>query len=384
MKYLIFNLCLFASISANGQQPAKNQFTITGKSGNLDADFVYLRYQNAAGKLVTDSAAVKNGSFHFQGPIAEPTVGVFYINPANRAKQAFFRFFMEPTNMTMVLDGNHFTDAKITGSATQAEFQPLEEQRKEVEKRWAPVMDTLNAINKRSNAAYQEMKGSLLGPYHIEMNKIDAAFIKSHPTSYVTAYMAGSMSLSTDSMKKIYAAFPDKLKQSNFGKAMVAEWEKRKTAVPGTVAANFSTTDINGKPLNLADYKGKYVLVDFWASWCVPCRKSNPHLKELYNMYKNKGFEIVGVSDDDKNPDAWKKAVAKDELPWKHVLRGLKIEMTSTKMNVDRSNDISEKYNVSSLPTQVLIDPNGNIIARYGGGGEGHEGLDEKLQSIFK
>jgi thiol-disulfide isomerase/thioredoxin len=142
--------------------------------------------------------------------------------------------------------------------------------------------------------------------------------------------------------------------------------------------------DVEGNNIKLADYRGKYVLLDFWASWCVPCRKGNPHLKELYAQYKDKGFEVIGVSDDDSKPDAWKTAVAKDALPWRHVLRGMKMTRDGDKLNIDRSKDISAGYNVSSLPTQILIGPDGTIIGRYGEGADEHSALDEKLQTIFK
>jgi cytochrome oxidase Cu insertion factor (SCO1/SenC/PrrC family) len=109
----------------------------------------------------------------------------------------------------------------------------------------------------------------------------------------------------------------------------------------------------------------------------------NPHLLSLYSKYKNKGkgLEIIGVSDDDGHPDAWKKAVDKDKIDvWKHVLRGLK-QLPGYKF--DRSADISDRYGIHSLPTKVLIDPNGMIIGRYGGGGENDEAMDKKLSEIF-
>ncbi|RYG08102.1 MAG: TlpA family protein disulfide reductase, partial [Chitinophagaceae bacterium] len=138
--------------------------------------------------------------------------------------------------------------------------------------------------------------------------------------------------------------------------------------------------DIGGKPLSLADFKGKYVLLDFWASWCVPCREGNPHLKKLYAQYKNKGLEIIGVSDDDSKPYAWKAAVAQDQIGmWKHVLRGLK-RVGDT---YDRTNDISENFGIHTLPTKILIDRNGKIVGRYGGGGESDEAMDKKLAEIF-
>jgi thiol-disulfide isomerase/thioredoxin len=179
-----------------------------------------------------------------------------------------------------------------------------------------------------------------------------------------------SRDYATDTLKKIYSAFPVKLQQSSYGKAILTELENRKIGVPGAPAADLTATDINGQPLSLADYKGRYVLIDFWASWCLPCRKLNPHLKELYAQYRPKGFEVIGVASDDKTPDAWKKAVAQDGLPWRHILAG----------------SIGRQYNIQELPTQILIDPAGKIIARYGSGqgDEAHAALDKKLETIFK
>jgi thiol-disulfide isomerase/thioredoxin len=135
--------------------------------------------------------------------------------------------------------------------------------------------------------------------------------------------------------------------------------------------------------LKLTDFRGKYVLVDFWASWCVPCRAGNPHLLSLYAKYKDKGFEIIGVSDDDSNHEAWKKAVEKDGIGvWKHVLRGLKRDPNS-EYGFDKSASISDRYGISSLPTKILIDPAGVIIGRYGGGGEDDAAMDKKLAEVF-
>jgi glutathione peroxidase-family protein len=113
----------------------------------------------------------------------------------------------------------------------------------------------------------------------------------------------------------------------------------------------------------------------------VPCRKGNPHLKDLYHKYKSKGFEIIGISDDDNKPEAWKKAVEKDGIGiWKLVLRGLK----RTQNGYDDSGDISHNYGIHTLPTKILIDPKGMIVGRYGGGGEDDNAMDKKLEEIFE
>jgi thiol-disulfide isomerase/thioredoxin len=179
-----------------------------------------------------------------------------------------------------------------------------------------------------------------------------------------------------------YNRMPPALQQSSFGKEIKKELDGLRSGSPGSEAYVFSKTDINGQPLSLHDYKGRYVLIDFWASWCVPCRKGNPHLKELYAKYKSKGLEIIGISDDDSRPEEWKKAVAQDGIGvWKHVLRGLDMEKRQRKES--NPEDISDHYGIHSLPTKILIDPNGMIIGRYGGGGEDDEAMDKKLLEVL-
>ena len=123
-------------------------------------------------------------------------------------------------------------------------------------------------------------------------------------------------------------------------------------------------------------------MIDFWASWCVPCRKGNPHLLQLYSKYKKKGFEIIGVSDDDSNHAAWRKAVEQDKIGvWKHVLRGLK-KMENGRY--DKSEDKSEAYGIHTLPSKILVGPDGVIIGRYASGAGTDADLDAKLKDVFK
>jgi len=163
------------------------------------------------------------------------------------------------------------------------------------------------------------------------------------------------------------------------GKEIAKQMAELKAGSPGSVAADFTAKDINGNTLTLSTFKGKYILIDFWASWCVPCRRSMPHVKELYAEYKDKGLEVIGVSDDDNDSSAWKKAVATDGTGvWHNVLRGL--DWAKLRKGEKSEHDISDKFGIHSLPTKILIDRDGVIIGRYDKGTEEEAAaMDKKL-----
>lgn len=151
----------------------------------------------------------------------------------------------------------------------------------------------------------------------------------------------------------------------------IAELKKNiddaKNFMIGAVAPDFEQNTPDGKPMKLSDLRGKVVLVDFWASWCGPCRRENPHVVKLYDKYKSKGFEVLGVSLDRKK-DSWEKAIAKDKLTWSHVsdLKGWK-------------NQVAKQYSVTSVPHTILLDKEGRILARNLRGAD----LDAKLKELF-
>jgi thiol-disulfide isomerase/thioredoxin len=382
MKYTLLSFLLFtAFLNEAVAQQANNRFVLNGNVSGKENGMMYLYYTNPNNERVMDSAVITNGTFSFKGSISEPTMAYLQLKEEKRTQNNATSFFIEPSVMTVSLAFNNFGTALFTGSKTQTEYGALVARKQKIQERWKTVMDTLSAVNKRSNVEFQELKNWVLQPYNAEMKELDFGFFAKHPQSPATAYMLRFYvsSLPLDSLQMFYNRLGKKLQQSGGGKTLAREIGKIRAGSPGSTAANFSAADINGKQLNLSDFKGNYVLLDFWASWCVPCRKGNPHLKELYSKYKDRGFEIIGVSDDDSNHDAWHKAVEKDGLPWRHVLRGF--DRQKLMKNEPNEKDISEKYGIHSLPTKILIDPNGVIIGRYD---EQENALDEKLKEVFK
>jgi thiol-disulfide isomerase/thioredoxin len=388
----VFLFLLIVSGIHSMSQKTKSEFILKGTVKGQPQGWMYLYYDGADGKRIKDSAVISKGDFVFRGNIVDPTMGYLQLKEEKRDEAHATSFFLEPTTMTIQMDAADFRKALVTGSATQRENEELTRLKEPIRKEMEGLSNLYSkkgeeyrqaVKNKVNDHTLDSMKEELariqqgFEPYNRRINKIDLDYFARHPRSQVTAYqMRFYVSrLPLDTLEAIYQRMGTTQKTAN-GKLLAEEIRKMKSGSPGSPAGVFATTDINGKPLRLSDYQSKYVLLDFWASWCVPCRKGNPHLKQLYAKYKDRGLELIGISDDDSNPDAWKKAVEKDGLPWMHVLRGLK----RVGDGYDRSNDISELYGIHTLPTKILINPQGVIIGRYS---EEEEELDKKLQEIF-
>lgn len=372
-------------------------FILKGTFKGNASGYVYLVYNRKK-----DSCLITNNSFVFKGNINGPESAYLLKTPQQYDPHA--ELFLEPGNMTLVLTDEYKIE-KMTGSRSQDEAGILEKALAPIQAKTAPMRKEYDSLNtayiavkrgSKDEKKLQELSDRMekikeeMEPYAEQSKAETLAFFRAHPQSYITAsYLRFYTSdMKADTLQQYYDRLPPQIKQGETGKELASTLARLKKGSPGSMAAGFNTKDINGQPLSLSDYKGKYVLIDFWASWCVPCRAGNPHLKELYNQYKDKGFEIIGVADNDSSPDEWKKAVEKDGIGiWKHILRGFdmeKLKQSEYDRSTPQPNDISDKYGIQSLPTQVLIDPSGLIIARYGGGGEEHEMLDKKLAEVLK
>ncbi|SFH46498.1 AhpC/TSA family protein [Pedobacter insulae] len=397
MKRVRFLIVLtFLSLFAFAQ---KATFTISGTINWKNSGYIYLSYRDKDGQSKTDSSIIIQQTFKFKGNINEPTNA--YLRGSLKTRNVddpnFTSFFIEPSEMKLEVTEGNYKDFKLKGSKTQDEVAQLAKLKGSITAGLKPYQDAYKLANEAYIKAIKDklppsVQDSLkkvanvirnqFEPFSKKLDQVDYAFVAKNPNSYLSAYlMTFKVSkLPLDSVVLFYKGFSEKIKQSGFGKQIEAEIVKLRKGSPGSVAGAFTWVDIDGAPLSLADFKGKYVLLDFWASWCIPCREGNPHLKKLYTLYKPKGFEIIGISDDDTKPEAWRAAVAQDGIGmWKHVLRGLKL----TKDGFDRSNDISDSFGIHTLPTKILIDKTGKIIGRYGGGGESDEALDKKLAEIM-
>lgn len=357
-----------AGVVSDGQDRGHDAYT------EADGKNIYL-YYTKDGQEHVDSAKITDGSFVFTGElgaqIQEVAVTMKPIGPGLRYTDLAY-FYLEPGNSNLIINVNEFRKPRTYGSKVQAEKDRFEAAHKD-------LFDEMASLEKKYQEGEDAAVREQIGAVQEKIRKAQLEYVKANPKSYlVPEFMyVGTEGMPFEEFEQICLNMSDLAKASQKGEYMMRDYEARKATRPGCEAFAFSSQDVQtGKTVDLKQFRGKYVLIDFWATWCVPCRKSNPHVIELYNKYHKKGLEVVFVADDDNNVPKLKEAIKKDGLQkMHHILRGLKM---ISRGNYDRTNDISDKYGVHSIPTKYLIDPEGKIVGKL----DNNE-LDAKLKEIY-
>jgi peroxiredoxin len=361
-------LSLSLFVAVHGQQ----KFIINGEV-EAARDGMVIRFSNYQDRS-KDSAIVKNGKFHFEGNIKQPGKAYISIDPMRKQSPV-------PGSVMDMVDGQTFFISEgvttISGkNLTSAVIDnPVEKEYVELNARKKPYEEQINGL--RSHIYLSKDKDSARA-LKTELKAVDKrlfqtelTFVKEHPDSYVSFNAFDDRSFVIEDVvgcQEMYDALSDKFKHSEEGVKKAEAIAIAKKVAIGQSAITFAQNDVNGNPISLSSLKGKYVLVDFWASWCGPCRMEYPYLHKAYDKYKGKNFEILGVSLDDKK-DAWTKSIKENDFQWLLVcdLKGFK-------------NEVALAYGVHAIPQSFLLDPQGIIIARNLRG----EDLIEKLDEVIK
>jgi peroxiredoxin len=355
---------------------AQSNFHLKGevKGLSVDKNIYLIHIVDQAQKL--DSAVIKNGKFEFNIKVSSPTFAALLLDQSGTdltsrdTPKDIFRFFVDAGNATLIAKDS-IAKAKVAGLPIFQEQEDLLSALKPIEQKLVDLNKEFNQLSpdqmKKENLVkgFQDSYEALMASRKTAM--VD--FIKSHPNSYVSLYtLNGDLAvdnMNTSLVEAGYNGLSARLKLNPLAVYISQKLEKAKTLDFGKVAPEFEEKTAEQIPIKLSNFKGQYVLVDFWASWCGPCRQENPNVLRAYETFKDKNFTILGVSIDE-NSAAWAKAVKADGLVWTQIL--------------DRTQAIATNYGVLSIPRNFLLDPDGKIIAKNLRGPE----LIDKLKEVLK
>ncbi len=340
------------------------------------AQWVYLSYR-AGDAMVNDSVQLDNGKFKLETKIAEPILATFsvrYESSDANAKPQVERIsvFLEPGELSIVAKDS-LKAAKISGSKSHTEYLALGEKLKPYDDQSKALNEQYREFAKTKDEAGMKRivdESKIISEERKE--KVLYAYLKENPASPIALYVLkqyAGWDIDPKKVEPLFASLPASTREWTSAVEFRALIDAAKKTAVGEYAMNFTQNDTLGNAVSLASFKGKYVLIDFWASWCGPCRAENPNLVKAFNNYNQKGFTILGVSLDNPGKEkAWMDAIHKDGLTWTQLsdMKGW-------------NNVVAKQYGIRAIPQNLLLDPTGKIIAKNIRGEELNKTLKELL-----
>ncbi len=326
-----------AKAGADANTPVATDFNINGTLTGYK-EGVTVELLNGQGQP-EQNTVLKDGKFNFKGKMGTPDFKIILVNRQEEQLQQPVRFitlFLDNSNVTITADKASIDKPKVTGSPSHSAFEQFNNSLE-------PYQAVFAETGEYDNAMYDKAV------------KLLHDFVTANTAAYITPLALIRYNQIADDVYKteeLYNQLDPKIKATVMGQYIAQQIAEGKINGKGSILADFSQPDTSGKPVSLSSLRGKYVLVDFWASWCGPCRMENPNVVAAYSKYKSKNFTILGVSLD-KAKEAWVEAIKMDGLTWTHVsdLQGWQ-------------NSVAQQFQIFNIPQNILVGPDGKVLAK--------------------
>ncbi len=377
-KILLVLTALTVLISCN--KAGENEYIVTGTiKGIADGKSVILEVQDETGQLKPiDTVKLEKGKFTFTGSSKEPDMHLISIETI----EGKVPFILENGDIEMVINKDSLNITKVTGTYNNEELSSYKEKGMAIQKKMMKFQKDNTAImqvaqQKQDTVAMNKLRKAY-SKFQDEFTTQSEAYVGSHPKAFISALiiegMFNQMAPDYKKINKFYEGLDKSVKDTKHGKKIKKNLDQLLKPVAavapveiGTIAPEFSAPNPEGKMVSLKESKGKVTIIDFWASWCKPCRQENPNMVALYKEFHAKGLNIVSVSLDEK-ADEWKKAIASDKLTWTNI-SNLK----------DFEDPIAIQYSIKLIPSTIIIDASGKVVAKDLRGAE----LKAKIASLL-
>ena len=369
---LSFNLMPVVLLAQDGKFTLK----VTAHSAPAEAYLIY----KTPDKFITDSTVAEKGVFIFKGLAPEPVraqlvldhkhLGLARLGP----NADVLNLYLEQGSIN-VIGKDSVKTALITGSTVNNEDKKYQAAIASSQKAIMIVNNDYYAASddKKKDQAFTDGLQARFDAAQKEYKTAQMQYIRQNPDSYISLLALqdfAGQDIDVSTVEPLYKSLSASVRNSVGGIAFSKAIDAARATSIGAIAPNFTQNDVNDKPVSLTDFKGKYVLLDFWASWCGPCRGENPNVVRAYKQYKNKNFTVLSVSlDRPGKKDEWLAAIKADGLEWTQV----------SDLNF-WNNAVAKLYGITFIPKNYLIDPSGKIIAKNLRGDD----LDQKLAELFK